>query len=223
MNTEKDKKLKAAVFDLDGVIVNTVPFHFKAWKRMFGEYGKEFTFEDYKKKVDGIPRLDGAKAILDTLSSSELQIAAQKKQGFYREYLNKEKIPVYKSSVKLIEDLRKYKIKIAVVSSSKNCSYILEKSKLYPLIDVEVNGNEITKGKPNPQMFLMAAERLKVMPAQCVGFEDAVLGVEAVKRAGMKCVGVDRYQEPHRLKKADIVVNDLREINISKLKELISS
>lgn len=223
MNQERNKQLKATIFDLDGVIVNTVPFHFKAWKKMFGEYGKEFTFEDYKKKVDGIPRLDGARAILTTLSEEELQVAAQKKQGFYREYLNKEKIPVYESSVKLIEDLRRHEIKIAVVSSSKNCSYILKKAKLCHLIDIEVNGNEITKGKPNPQMFLMAVERLKVEPAQCVGFEDAVLGVEAVKRAGMKCVGVDRYQEPQRLNKADIIVSDLIEINISKLKELISS
>ncbi len=223
MNAEKNKELKAAVFDLDGVIVNTVPFHFKAWKRMFGEYGKEFTFEDYKEKVDGIPRLDGARAILDSLSEEELQLAARKKQGFYREYLSEEKVPVYKSSVKLIEDLKRHEIKIAVVSSSKNCSYILEKAKLYPLVDIEVNGNEITKGKPNPQMFLMGADKLKVKPAECVGFEDAVLGVEAVKRAGMKCIGVDRYQEPQRLKKADIIVSDLREIDISKLKELISS
>jgi beta-phosphoglucomutase len=220
MHAKKSKKFKAAVFDLDGVIVNTVPFHFKAWRRMFREYGKKFTFEDYKKKVDGIPRLDGLKAILTTLSGKELQKAAQRKQNFYLEYLKKEKIPIYKSTVRFIKDLRRQRIKIAVVSSSKNCSYILQRTKLYPLVDVEVNGNEITKGKPHPQMFLMAAKRLKVKAGECVGFEDAVLGVEAVKRAGMKCVGVDRYQNPQRLKKADIVISDLREVDISKLEKL---
>ena len=89
--------MKAAIFDLDGVIVNTVPLHFKAWKMMFSEYGKEFNFDDYKQKVDGIPRMDGARAILTDLSDEELKKAADKKQVYFLEYLNSEDIPVYNS------------------------------------------------------------------------------------------------------------------------------
>lgn len=218
---ERNRSLKAAIFDLDGVIVNTVPFHFGAWKAMFAEYGKKFTFGVYKEKVDGIPRMAGARAVLRDLSEKELEKAAQKKQRLYLQHLNKRSIPVYKNSVKLIKELRKNKVKIGVVSSSRNCSYILKKSGLSRLVDAEVNGKEITRGKPHPQMFLRGAEKLKVKPRDCVGFEDAILGVKAIKRAGMKCVGIDRYRNPQRLKEADIVVSDLRQIKVAKLKELV--
>ncbi|MBU4343336.1 MAG: beta-phosphoglucomutase family hydrolase [Candidatus Omnitrophica bacterium] len=212
--------MKAAIFDLDGVIVNTVPFHFKAWQKMFSEYGKEFNFEDYKQKVDGIPRMDGARAILTDLDEPELKKASDKKQVYFLEYLNSEEIPVYKTTVDLVKALKKEKIKRGVISSSKNCLSILKKVGLVELFNVIITGNDVTKGKPDPQVFLMSAERMAVEPSGCVVFEDAVLGVEAGKRAGMKCVGIDRYGKPERLKKADLVVADLGEVSLEKIKEL---
>ena len=212
--------MHAAIFDLDGVIVNTVPLHFKAWQGMFSEYGKEFTFEDYKQKVDGIPRIDGARAILRDLNDEELKKASDKKQVLFLKYLSSEDIPVYNTTVNLVKALKKEKIKRGVISSSKNCLPILRKVGLVDLFDVIITGNDVTKGKPDPQVFFMAADRMSAEPGFCVVFEDAVLGVEAAKRAGMKCVGIDRYGEPERLKKADLVVSDLREINIEKIKEL---
>lgn len=212
--------MKAAIFDLDGVIVNTVPLHFKAWQRMFSEYGKDFSFEDYKQKVDGIPRMAGAKAILADLSADELKRAADKKQGYFLEYLNSEEIPVYQTTVDLIKTMRKEPLKTGVISSSKNCLQILKRVGLVELFDVIITGNDITKGKPDPQVFFMAAEKMSVEPGLSVVFEDAVLGVEAAKRAGMKCVGIDRYGEPERLKKADLVVGDLGEVTIKRLQEL---
>ena len=212
--------MKAAIFDLDGVIVNTVPLHFKAWKRMFAGYGKDFNFEDYKEKVDGIPRNDGARAILTDLDDEELKKAADKKQVYFLEYLNSEEIPVYKSTVDLVKAMKKENIKRGVISSSKNCLPILKKVNLVELFDEILTGNDVTKGKPDPQVFLMSAKRMAVEPAGCVVFEDAVLGVEAAKRAGMKCVGIDRYSKPERLKKADLVVSDLGEVTIEKIKGL---
>ncbi len=210
----------AAIFDLDGVIVNTVSLHFKAWQGMFSEYGKAFNFEDYKQKVDGIPRMDGARAILTDLSEDELKKAADKKQVYFLEYLNSEEIPAYKTTVDLVKALKKEKIKRGVISSSKNCLPILKKVGLVELFNVIITGNDVIKGKPDPQVFLMAAEKMSVEPSSCVVFEDAVLGVEAAKRAGMKCVGIDRYGEPERLKKADLVVADLGELSLEKIKEL---
>ena len=210
----------AAIFDLDGVIVNTVSLHFKAWQGMFSEYGKAFNFEDYKQKVDGIPRMDGARAILTDLSEDELKKAADKKQVYFLEYLNSEEIPAYKTTVDLVKALKKEKIKRGVISSSKNCLPILKKVGLVELFNVIITGNDVIKGKPDPQVFLMAAEKMSVEPSSCVVFEDAVLGVEAGKRAGMKCVGIDRYGKPVRLKKADLVVADLGELSLEKIKEL---
>jgi len=212
--------MQAAIFDLDGVIVNTVPLHFKAWQRMFAEYGKEFDFEDYKEKVDGILRIDGARAILTDIDEAELKKAADKKQVYFLEYLNSEEISVYNDTVDLVKTLKKEKIKRSVISSSKNCLPILKKVNLVELFDVILTGNDVTKGKPDPQVFFMAAEKMSVEPGSCVVFEDAVLGVEAGKRAGMKCVGVDRHGNPERLKKADLVVGDLGEVTVEKIKDL---
>jgi beta-phosphoglucomutase len=222
--TEKGEKqggkFMAAIFDLDGVIVDTVPLHFKAWQRMFAEYGKEFTFKDYKEKVDGIPRTDGTRAILTELSDEELAEATDKKQGHFMEYLQKEDIPVFSTTIELMKDLKNRGIKIAIISSSKNLPYISERTGINKIREVEISGNDITKGKPDPQVFLMAAEQLGIKPWNCVVFEDAILGVEAAKRAKMACVGIDRHNEAQALEKADIIVADLEEVNYDKLVSL---
>lgn len=212
--------IKGAIFDLDGVVINTVPLHFKAWKRMFNEYGREFTFDEYKKKVDGIPRTDGARAILTDLSDNELKKACDKKQSYFLEYLKSDGIILYDTTIDLMKELKSKEVKIAIISSSKNTPYILDQINIYSLIDTKVDGNEITKGKPDPQIFLLAAERLNLEPKDCVVFEDAILGVEAAKAAGMTCIGIDRYDKSEQLKKADLVVKDLKEVNFNKIKSL---
>jgi len=212
---------KGAIFDLDGVIVNTVPLHFNAWKKMFKEYGVEFNMKDYENKVDGIPRTDGARAVLTELSEKELEEAASKKQKYFLELINEEGVNVYETTVGLMKELRANGVKIAVISSSRNCPDILRKTRLYPLIDTEISGREIVRGKPDPWMFLEAAKRLGLRPQECVVFEDAVLGVEAGKRAGIFTVGIDRRGATERLKKADLIVKDLGELDYKKLKGLI--
>lgn len=217
MREHDNGEIKGAIFDLDGVVVDTVPIHFKAWKRMFTEYGKKFTLQDYKEKVDGIPRIDGGRAILTDLSIRELIKATDKKQKYFLEYLKKEKIPVFKTTIKLMKELKSKALKIAVISSSKNSPYILKRIGVMKLLDAEVNGSDITKGKPHPQIFLMAAEKIGLRPKDCVVFEDAILGVRAAKRAKMLCIGIDRYKNPQRLREADLVVSDLKGINYNKL------
>jgi beta-phosphoglucomutase len=220
MQKEKNIQFKGAIFDLDGVVVNTVPIHFKAWKRMFNEYGKKFTFQDYKDKVDGILRIDGGRAILTDLSPDELVKATDKKQKYFLENLKKLKIPVFRTTLTLMKELKRNNIKIAVISSSKNLPYILKKIGLSSLISTKISGNDITKGKPHPQIFLMAAKNIRVNPENCMVFEDAILGVRAAKRAKMLCVGIDRHDSPQKLKEADRVVKDLKELNYNKLLSL---
>jgi len=216
------EKKKAGIFDMDGVVVDTVPLHFEAWKQMFSEYGVDFNFEDYKKKVDGIPRMDGCRNILTDLNDEEIEKAAARKQGYFLKAIDKGEIVVYSSTVSLIYYLKDSGIKVAVISASKNCIEILTRIKIIDELDGVVDGHAITKGKPDPQVFLMAAEKLSVSPQDSVVFEDALLGVEAAKNAGMYCVGIDRYQDPARLKKADIIVNDVKELNEAKVKEIFS-
>lgn len=211
---------KAAIFDMDGVVVDTVPIHFNAWKRMFADYGHDFTFEEYKEKVDGIPRIDGAKAVLTKLSDDQIIEASNKKQEYFLEEIVNAPIPKYQSTIDLIFDLKSRGIKVAVISASKNAPSILERIGLIEKLDASVSGHDVTKGKPDPQVFLIAAERLGKAPSESIVFEDAVLGVEAAKRAKMKCVGIDRYGDRSRLEKANIVVSDLSEINYDDLIKL---
>jgi len=213
----------SAIFDMDGVVVETVQMHFQAWKRMFEERGKPFTFDEYKAKVDGIPRRDGARAILGDLPQSELDKACDVKQGYFLEFLEKEKVPAYAGTVALVKAIRASGRKAALISSSKNLPRIIASAGVSDIWDSIVNGSEITKGKPDPQIFLMAAERLGTPPGKCVVVEDAVQGVEAAKRGGMKCVGIDRYGDPSRLSKADIVVSDLSEISIAEVDALFNA
>jgi len=213
----------SAIFDMDGVVVETVQMHFQAWKRMFEEHGKPFTFDEYKAKVDGIPRRDGARAILGGLSPDELDRACDQKQGYFLEFLDKEKVPAYPGTVALIMAIRASGRKAALISSSKNLPRIIKSAGVSEIWDSIVNGSEITRGKPDPQIFLMAAERLGTPPAGCVVFEDAVQGVEAAKRGGMKCVGIDRYGSPARLSRADVVVSDLSEIDVARLDSLFNA
>ncbi len=214
-------EIKGGIFDSDGVVVETVGLHFKAWKKMFSEYNKEFSFDDYKKKVDGISRISGAKAILTDLSLDEVKKAAARKQKYFLEFLEKEGVRPYKGTLDLIKGLKNDNIKVAVISASKNCLTVLEKAGIKDLFDVIVTGHDVTKGKPNPEIFLLASERLKLNTDECVVFEDAVLGVEAAKRGGFKCIGIDRYNAPSRLKKADFVVSDLSGMNVERLEEVI--
>ncbi|MBN2097862.1 MAG: beta-phosphoglucomutase family hydrolase [Candidatus Omnitrophica bacterium] len=212
---------QGAIFDLDGVIVNTVPLHFKAWKKMFGEYGREFTFEDYKNKVDGIPRTNGARAVLTDLSDAELERADAKKQDYFLQFLAQEGIEVYQSSLDLVKELRKKKIKTAVISSSKNCLPILKKAKIDYLFEVIITGADVKIGKPAPDIFLLASKKLALSPQDCIVFEDALLGVEAAKRGHFICIGVDRYQHPQRLAKADLVISDLAQVNLNQLRKML--
>lgn len=217
----KARGFKAAIFDMDGVVVDTVPMHFEAWKKMFAEYGKAFTMEDYKAKVDGIPRLDGGRAVLPDLSVEELTRATDRKQEYFLDLLGHREIPVFPSTIALIRTLREKNIKCAVISSSRNAASILEKVGVTPLLDAVVSERDITKGKPDPQIFLTAADKLGARPRDCIVFEDATLGVEAAKRAAMACVAVDRHGDPDRLRQADVVVSDLAEVNHALLTRLL--
>lgn len=212
----------AGIFDMDGVLVDTVDMHFRAWKRMFEEHGREFSFEDYKAKVDGIPRRDGARAILPGLSDEELERACAQKQGYFLEMLDNTKVPAYPGTVALVNAMRSAGHKAALISSSRNLPRIIKSAGVDGIWDSIVNGTEVERGKPAPDVFLLAAERLGMPPGNCVVFEDAVQGVEAARRGGMKCVGIDRHGDPGRLSGADRVVGDLSEVSVSDLDGLFS-
>lgn len=203
---------KGVIFDLDGVLVDTVPLHFDAWKRMFNEYGYEFNQEIYQAKVDGRPRLDGVRGVMETIAEAELIEAGKRKQGYYLEMINNGQLQPFESSMILIRQLRKQGIRLATASSSVNASCILEKLGVLEDFETVVTADDVSLGKPHPEIFLTAAKRLDLEVSDCIVFEDAVSGVQAAKAGDFFCIAVDRHNQPENFDEADIVIKDVEEI-----------
>lgn len=187
--------IKACIFDLDGVIVDTAKYHFLAWKRLAVELGSDLTEQD-NEKLKGVSRMQSLQIILDiakinNLSKERKEALATRKNEWFVDYVEAMKPDEIFPGVKeLITALRKNKIKVALASSSKNAPRVVELLGIEDLFDVIVDGSMIIDTKPDPEIFLLSAQKLNVKPADCIVFEDAEAGVEAAIRAGMKCVGV---------------------------------
>ena len=234
----------AVLFDLDGVITDTASVHAACWKQMFDEYlhkraterGEAFRpFDiamDYRLYVDGKPRFDGVR---DFLTSRGIQLPeggpddppeaetvgglGNRKNGLVNKIFEEVGVDPYEGSVKLIQQLRRQGFKIAVVTSSQNCTAVLKAARLNELFDVQVDGNTIHEqklaGKPAPDTFLMAAKLVGVEPKRAVVIEDALSGVEAGSAGGFGLViGVARKGNADQLRQhgAHLVVNDLGEL-----------
>lgn len=212
-------KFRGAIFDVDGVIIDTAHIHHKSWEIVLKKYGMKFTYRDFKSKIDGLPRAIGAAKILPHFTKAQINHVFEEKQKYFIKFLGKEKIKVFHSTVALIKKLKKYGIKLAMASSSRNAAGNLKKVKLFKHFHVDAEGAYVKRGKPFPDLFLKAAKKLKLKPEDCVVFEDAQIGLIAAVRAGMKCVGVKRDKN-NRLKGADLIVKDLRFVSIKKLEAL---
>ena len=215
--------MKACLFDLDGVIVDTAIYHYKAWRRMANELGFDFT-EHQNEQLKGVSRMESLELILGwggvTLSDEEKNKWATQKNEWYLEYIHQmtpdEILPGVKD---FLESLRKADIGIGLGSASKNARLILEQIGMIHSFDVIIDGTHITKSKPDPEVFLLGAKAFNLPPADCVVFEDAVAGIEAAHRGGMKAVGVGSAEV---LTEADIVISSFTETSLSKLSDELS-
>jgi len=210
---------KGAIFDVDGVIIDTAHIHHKSWQAVLKKYGIDFTFKDFKDKIDGKPRAKGARTIMPGLDDPEIEEICGKKQEHFVKFLKKSEVKVFKSTVNFIRAIKKAGIKLAMASSSKNAGPILKKIKLYPLFDAEVEGASLKRGKPHPDIFLTAAKRLGLKPEECVVFEDAQIGIDAAVNAGIKSIAIERGGSS-KIKGADLNVKDFSELSMKKIKAL---
>jgi len=213
-------RIKAAIFDMDGVLTDTVKLHFKAWKRMFNNHGYKFEYEDYKQKVDGKPRMDGIRSIATDVSEDELFKMAEEKQRYFLELVENDSLEAFDDTIWILQYFKQNSVKLAVASSSKNTSKILTKLGIDKMFDAIVTGYDFKKGKPDPEIFLTAAERLNVNPRECVVFEDAIDGIKAGISAGMLTIGVCRDGQFEKLKNAHFVVDRLDKVTIELLENL---
>lgn len=213
--------ITACIFDLDGVLVDTAHYHFIAWKRLAKEFEYDLT-EAVNERLKGVSRLHSLEIILKeagaTFSEAEKLEMANRKNVWFTEFVNAmQPEELYPGVTDLFEKLKADTIKIALGSSSKNAQTILRKLKIQQYFDSVVDGTMIVNSKPDPEIFLLAAQKLGVDPVQCVVFEDAEAGVEAALAANMKCVGIGQREQ---LGKANQVVKSIGDFNYHHLQNL---
>lgn len=237
----------AVLFDLDGVLTKTATVHAAAWKKLFDSFLEQWSREtrepfvafdidaDYRRYVDGKSRYDGVAAFLasrgielpfgtpkDDSGARTVHALGKLKDQYFTQYFDEYGVEIYEDSIALVRALRAQEVKTAVVSSSKNCAAVLERTGIAQLFDARVDGIEIArlslKGKPAPDAFLEAAQRLKVEPARAVVVEDAIAGVQAghAGRFG-SVIGVDRIGQSKALRQAgaDVVVTTLAQVSVA--------
>lgn len=228
-------RIRACLFDLDGVLTDTASVHRRAWKSMFDEFlrsraestGEPFVpFDagaDYETYVDGKPRTDGIRSFLAsrdiTVDDDAISEMGDRKNHLFLEHLHTDGVTVFEGSRRYLQAAAEAGLRRAVVSSSANTGEVLELTGLDSYIELRVDGvtlrTEQIPGKPEPDSFLRAAQLLDVQPAHAAVFEDALSGVAAGRAGGFGLVvGVDRtgQSEALRDKGADIVVTDLGEL-----------
>jgi beta-phosphoglucomutase len=214
--------IKGFLFDLDGVIVDTAIFHFKAWKRLANELSFDID-EEFNETLKGISRMDSLDAILKhgncTLNIEDKIKYATLKNEWYLDLVEqmgpKDILPGIKE---FFEEFKAINIKCALGSASKNAPKILEKIGLLKNFDAIIDGNSVQFSKPHPEVFLKGAEALSLSNHECLVFEDAFAGIEAAKAANMKAIGIGNYEV---LNNADLVFKSTLELSISSLKNIL--
>lgn len=193
---------------MDGVIVDTAKYHFIAWKALAEKLGIVFTEHD-NERLKGVSRMRSLEIILELgdvfLSEEDKEHYATEKNELYRSFiLRMDKSEILPGVITFLDELDKVGIPFALGSASKNAHTILEGLDLLGRFAAVVDGNAVTKAKPDPEVFILGAELLGLAPESCVVFEDAAAGVQAAKRANMYAVGVG---EQEILKEADFIIS----------------
>ncbi|QEH67577.1 beta-phosphoglucomutase [Cellulosilyticum sp. ST5] len=213
-------KYDLAIFDLDGVIVDTAKYHYLAWKRLGKELGIDFT-EEQNEDFKGVSRMACMDIMCklagkEDMSQEERERLANLKNEWYVESIGElDESELLSGAKDLLVALKENGIKVALGSASKNALPILERTGIVKYFDTIVDGNHVTKAKPDPEVFVLGAQRLGVEPSKCVVFEDSVAGIEAAHIAGMGCIGIGSAEN---LPNAKTVVAGLDQVTIDTFK-----
>lgn len=207
---------KACIFDLDGVLVDTAKYHYLAWKRLGKELNFDFTEAD-NERLKGVSRMTSIDILFEIGGiemdlESKKKYAAKKNEWFVEFILAMTPDEVLPGVPEFLELLKTNNIRVALGSASKNAPTILKQIGLINDFEVIIDGNRVSKAKPDPEVFLLGAKELGIPANQCIVFEDAIAGVEAAHNGGMKCIGVGN---PEILTEADRVISGFKDMDMS--------
>ncbi len=198
------EKPKAILFDLDGVLTDTSEYHYRAWKRLADEEGIPFTREENDEHLRGVSRRESLMYIIRDRKYSEDQIQEMmdRKNRYYNDMIeNMSPNDLVPGGRQLLQEIRDAGIKIAIASGSKNSHTVLERLNIMSYLDGVSDGYCVVNSKPAPDLFVYAAGLVNVRTVDCLGVEDADAGIEAIKTAGMKALGIGPKERFHRADK----------------------
>ena len=215
--------IKAVIWDMDGVIADTAPYHFSAWQEVFRKRKVSYTEEEFRHNF-GLRNDTIIRNILgEQISQGEIEAIAREKEATFRRIIGQRVKPL-PGAVELIKSLGKHGFRMAIASSAPmgNIQLITGSLGIDNCFQTIVTGQDVTEGKPSPQGFLLAAQRLGVEPKNCIVIEDAVAGVAAAKRAGMRCLAITNNHPRENLKQADLIVDTLEAVTVNDLEKLLN-
>ncbi len=214
--------LRAALFDMDGVIVDNHHFHVQAWKLFCDKYNISLTENDFRAKYFGKNNTDILSGLLNrSVSQTEVDELGEEKEELYRK-VYKDHVKPVEGLVELLKSLKENGVKIGVATSApaSNLDFVFENIKIKNYFNAVVDAHQIKNGKPNPEIYLKTAEILDVSPADCVVFEDSVSGIQSGQRAGMKVISLITTHRIDELPKTELAINNFTEISVEKIKLL---
>ena len=215
-------KTKAVIWDMDGVIADTGPYHFSAWQEVFQKRGVDFTEDDFRRKFGQRNDTIIRNTLGEGISQSEIDAIASDKERNFRQRV-RHNIKSLPGAIKLITSLKEHGFSMALASSApmENIQLVIRGLGIESYFQAIVSGREVKEGKPSPQGFLLAAQKLGVKPKNCIVIEDAIAGITAAKRAGMRCLAVANTHPRKSLTEADLIVDTLEAVSISDLEGLL--
>ena len=216
----------AAIFDMDGTLIDNTPYHFKSWQALFKKYDKgELSEQTYYTEISGVPIMETLKRLFgDGREEADLKELLKEKEEFYRKEYTPHLVAI-DGLENFLSELKKTGIKMAMATSAtvEDVDFILNKVPIRDDFEVIVNSSMVSRPKPNPDIFLKAAEILNVPPERCVVFEDSLAGIKAGNAAGMRVVGITTGHPAKDLHPVNLVINNYTDLTPQKLAALFKT
>lgn len=207
---------------MDGTLIDNTPYHFKSWQAFFKNHGLgDITQETYKTDISGVPIIETLRRLFPDVDETTLRGYLEEKEKFYREIYAPFLRPI-NGLENFLSELKDSGVKMAMASSAtmEDIDFVLNKVPIRNDFEAIIDGSRVTKGKPNPQIFLKAAEELNAKPEDCVVFEDSLAGIQAANAAGMKVVAITTGHPAADLHPVNLVIDDYAGLTVQKLAAL---
>ncbi len=210
---------------MDGTMVDNTPYHYRTWKVLFEKYGMgDLSSQTYYSEFSGVPVFDTVQRIFgNSRDNTELQQLVKEKETVYQDLYTQHAAPV-KGLVELLIELKQAGVKLAIASSASihDINFVLDRIHVRDYFDVIVDGSQVTKGKPSPEIFLKTAEHLQTLPQNCAVIEDSIAGIKAGNAACMKVIGIATGNTAEKLQPSSRVINDFTELDVKNLSDLFN-